>query len=265
MPEMMSLTRVCEPKPTATPTTPAPAIRGAICTPSADSAIRIAVTASTTNEHDAQDRQQRAQPRPAPRLVGRQVGHAWPGRSAPTGRAAGRSRCLRASTGDRRPGGSRPHAGGPAPAVAPGISCVASVPKSMSQPQASSATAKAMSRNRSARGRRAWRRRQGRLGQRSTSPLAAEQVLRRRHAPHGGDRQRRDHDQGPHQRLVGRDPESARSAGPGSWRGPAPRRRRPPGSPDQVQGDPQQAEAEHVGEQLRRQAHAERRRSSIVT
>ena len=47
MPEMMSFTSVCAPKPTATPTTPAPAINGPIWTPIADSAISAAMTRKT--------------------------------------------------------------------------------------------------------------------------------------------------------------------------------------------------------------------------
>ena len=64
MPEMTSLTRVCEPKPMATPTTPAPAISGPTSMPSAESAISTAITASTTNSTLRRDRQQGAHPRP---------------------------------------------------------------------------------------------------------------------------------------------------------------------------------------------------------
>ena len=49
MPEKMSLTRVWAPKPTATPTTPAPASSGPIWTPIEDSAISTAVTPITTS------------------------------------------------------------------------------------------------------------------------------------------------------------------------------------------------------------------------
>ena len=48
MPLMTSLTSVCAPKPTATPTTPAPAMSGPISTPRAESAVRPAMTAMTT-------------------------------------------------------------------------------------------------------------------------------------------------------------------------------------------------------------------------
>ena len=48
MPLMMSLTTVCAPKPTATPTTPAPAMSGPISMPRAESAISPAMTTMTT-------------------------------------------------------------------------------------------------------------------------------------------------------------------------------------------------------------------------
>src|SRR3954454_20757322 len=48
MPEMMSLTSVWAPKPTAMPTTPAPASSGPTCTPRAESAIMPAVTVRAT-------------------------------------------------------------------------------------------------------------------------------------------------------------------------------------------------------------------------
>ena len=48
-PRITSLTSVCAPKPTATPTTPAPAISGPICTPMADRAISAAMTRKTMN------------------------------------------------------------------------------------------------------------------------------------------------------------------------------------------------------------------------
>ena len=63
MPLNTSLTSVCEPKPTATPTMPAPAISGPISTPSAERAIITATTASTTKINIAEDRQKRPQPR----------------------------------------------------------------------------------------------------------------------------------------------------------------------------------------------------------
>ena len=73
MPLMMSFTRVCEPKPMATPTTPAPAISGPIWTPSADSAISTAVTSSKTKSI-AEDRQQGLEPRMAAPFLALLVG-----------------------------------------------------------------------------------------------------------------------------------------------------------------------------------------------
>jgi hypothetical protein len=49
MPAMTSPTKVCTPKPIATPTTLAPAINGPIWTPSSASAIIAATTMTKTN------------------------------------------------------------------------------------------------------------------------------------------------------------------------------------------------------------------------
>ena len=68
-PETMSRTSVCEPKPTATPTTPAPASSGRMSTPSAASTDSVAITRDRDQQRDPQQRQQRAQPRR--RRVGR--------------------------------------------------------------------------------------------------------------------------------------------------------------------------------------------------
>ena len=59
----MSRTSDCEPNDTASPNTPAPAISGAVSTPSRDSTISAATTADHHAERGAQHRQHRLQPR----------------------------------------------------------------------------------------------------------------------------------------------------------------------------------------------------------
>ncbi len=63
MPLMTSLTRVCEPKPMATPTMPAPAISGPISTPERRQGHHHGDDRQHHEEHIAEDRQQRSQPR----------------------------------------------------------------------------------------------------------------------------------------------------------------------------------------------------------
>ncbi len=70
MPEMMSLTNVCEPKPIATPTTPAPAIRGPTCTPRAER-HQDRHHRQDRGEEYPHDRQERPDLGLAPLLLGR--------------------------------------------------------------------------------------------------------------------------------------------------------------------------------------------------
>ena len=58
----MSLTRVWEPKPMASPMTPAPAIRGPISNPRDDRMIRLTITNSTEKNKFSQEHQQSTDP-----------------------------------------------------------------------------------------------------------------------------------------------------------------------------------------------------------
>ena len=52
MPETISRTSDCAPNPIARPTTPAPASKGPISTPSADNIVSVAITAITANKNE---------------------------------------------------------------------------------------------------------------------------------------------------------------------------------------------------------------------